>query len=201
MGRRRLAKRSPRSRREPKRAVLIATNGALTEQSYLKEIKQRARSAGLAIRVEFVNGEPDSVLRKLSSPHGDTGDYDEVWIVVDEDGHDREPLLRECVTRSSVKQSWYLVVSRPCFEVWLIAHYTRVRRYADQQDAQRHYRTLVPADLPEKELPTDFPYSAMEEAITRSHLAADEQGSAESLPPSPGTGMPHLVTRLGLVQQ
>ncbi|MGP5078455.1 RloB family protein [Brachybacterium alimentarium] len=201
MGRGLLAGRSPRSRRSSKRSLLIATNGALTEQSYLKEIKQLARDAGLAIRVEFVNGEPDSMVRKLSSPHGDTGEYDEVWIVVDEDGRDRMPLLRTCAKKSSAKQPWYLVVSRPCFEVWLIAHYARVRRYVDQQDAQHHYRSLVPSDLHEKELPRDFPYSAVAEAIDRSRLADDEQGEVDSLPPSPGTGMPHLVTRLGLVQE
>lgn len=91
------------------------------------------------------------------------------------------------------------VVSRPCFEVWLIAHYTAVRRYADQHDARRHFRELVPRDLPEKELPRDFPYGAVQEAVDRSHLPTDELGEADVLPPTPGTAMPHLVTRLGLV--
>lgn len=186
--------------RQQKTSVLIATNGALTEHVYLKEIKQRVQDSRLAIRVEFLNGETGSMLRKLSSPHGDTSSYDEVWLVVDEDGADRESLLRDCVERTTRRQRWVAVISRPCFEVWLVAHYTQVRRYMDQRDAQRHYRQLVPEGLPEKDLPKDFPYSAAGEAVLRSRLPGDELESPDILPPSPGTAMPHLLTRLGLVE-
>lgn len=196
--------RARRPRRQEKRTVLIATNGAVTEQTYLREIKQRALAAArkrderLSIRVEFVQGEPDSVIRKLSSPHGDTQSYDEVWLVVDEDGVDREDFLRDCVKAASKRQSWTGIVSRPCFEVWLIAHYEQVRRYGNQHDAQKHFRRLVPSHLGDKELPTDFPYDAIGEAIERSRLADEALGEPGSLPPSPGSAMPHLVMRLGL---
>lgn len=197
--------RGRRSRRAEKRSVLIVTNGALTERTYLQEMKRRAlaapraRQENLAIKVFFANGEPDSVIRKLSSPQGDTRDYDEVWLVVDEDGMNREYFLQECGRKSTKKQTWTGVVSRPCFEVWLVAHYQQVRRYNNQRDAQRHFRQLVPTELGGKELPEDFPYGAVADAVARSHLPGERLPGAGKLPPSPGTAMPNLMARLGLV--
>src|SRR5699024_9138642 len=96
-------------------------------------------------------------------------------------------------------QSWFGIVSRPCFEVWLIAHYEQVRRYADQKDAQTHYRRLLPEGVGAKEVPPDFPYDAVGDAVRRSHLQDTPQPPLEAPPPRPGARMPHLVRRLGLV--
>lgn len=201
------ARRSRRTPRREKHSILIVTNGAVTEQLYLNEIKrralrtQRSRDENFSIKVHFVNGETDSIIRKLRSPHGNTQGYDEVWIVVDEDGADRESFLRKCREASSRNQPWAGVVSRPCFEVWLIAHYEQVQRYSDQEDAQRHFRRLTPPGLGTKELPEDFPYSAVAAAAERSHLPGAELPGTGSLPPSPGSAMPLLIERLGLLEE
>lgn len=190
-----------RSRRQTKRTILLVTNGEVTEKRYLDELKQRARKqlSDLAITVKVIHGEPPSVLKKLSSPRSDTNAYDEVWFIFDEDGHDRSSVYLECDRRTTRKQQWYAVVSRPCFEAWLIAHYEPVRRYADQANAQVHYRNLIGTDSPTKQLPQDFPYEEAATAVHRSHLRDDSIGSATQMPPSPGSGMPHLLKRLGIV--
>ncbi|ASK65548.1 hypothetical protein CFK39_06530 [Brachybacterium avium] len=199
---RRRRRRAPRTE---KTSILLVTNGALTEKIYLEELKRRALRSeaateqNFAVKVVFINGETDTLIKKLSSPHGDTKSYDEVWLVVDEDGRDRHPFLDNCTRQTTKARSWYGVVSRPCFEVWLIAHYEQVRRYADQKDAQTHYRRLIPDALGAKEIPSDFPYDAVGDAVPRSHLDGTPQPPLEELPPMPGTGMPHLVQRLGLV--
>lgn len=193
-----------RASRTENRTLLIVTNGAVTERTYLQEMKRRAvaaakaRGEALSIRVEFINGETGSLIRKLQSPNGDTRNYDEVWIVVDEDGVDRGTFMRECRDAAAGRQVWKGIVSRPCFEVWLIAHYEQVRRYRDQRDAQMHFKRIVPPSLGDKVLPLNFPYAAAGEAIERSHLSGESLGAVGALPPSPGTAMPHLVSRLGL---
>lgn len=198
-------RRRRRASRAEKKSILLVTNGALTEKIYLEELKrralrtERAKQENFAVKVVFINGETDTLIKKLSSPHGDTKSYDEVWLVVDEDGHERTPFLGDCTRRTTKAQGWFGIVSRPCFEVWLIAHYEPVRRYANQQAAQEHYRRLIPEGLGEKEIPPGFPYDAMEDAVPRSHLNGTSQPPLEELPPLPGTGMPHLVQRLGLV--
>ncbi|MFQ6484518.1 RloB family protein [Brachybacterium epidermidis] len=194
--------RSGRPTRQAKRTILLVTNGEVTEKRYLEELKQRApaRELGIAITVKIVPGEPPSVLRKLASPKGDTSAFDEVWFVFDEDGHDRSDIFAECERRSSRRQEWHAIVSRPCFEVWLIAHYDQVRSYPDQAKAQAHYRRLVGRGAPAKQLPQAFPYEAAEAAVGRSHLPGADVGPADSMPPSPGSGMPHLLRRLGLAE-
>lgn len=200
-------RRRRRASRTEKKSILLVTNGALTEKIYLEELKrralrtERAKEENFAVKVTFINGETDTLIKKLSSPHGDTESYDEVWLVVDEDGHERTAFLGDCTRRTTKKQGWFGVVSRPCFEVWLIAHYEQVRRYANQQAAQEHYRRLIPDGLGEKEIPSDFPYEALEQAVSRSHLNGTPQPPLKDLPPVPGTGMPHLIRRLGLVPQ
>jgi hypothetical protein len=99
-----------------------------------------------------------------------------------------------------VVSGWHPVVSRPCFEVWLVAHDEPVHRYVDQADAQRHYRKLVPAGTPEKAIPKTFPYGDVADAVSRCHLPEARQARVDELPPTPGTGMPHLVKALGLVE-
>lgn len=196
--------RSRRPARLARRTILLVTNGEVTEKRYLDELKQRApaRELGLAITVKVVPGEPPSVLKKLASPRGDTSSFDEVWFVFDEDGHDRRDIYVECARRSGRRQKWYAIVSRPCFEVWLIAHYEQVRSYAEQAKAQAHLRSLIGRNVPAKQLPQNFPFEEAVAAVDRSRLpGADEEISVEALPPSPGSGMPHLLRRLGLADE
>ena len=164
-----------RKTRQPRQTILLVTNGRVTEYMYLKELGKRAQ---LSIKVKMINGEPETLVRELQNPRGDTSGYSEVWIVVD---------------ASSTQQPWYGIVSRPCFEVWLIAHYEQVHRYSSQQDAQRHFQRI--ANTATKELPQDFPYNEAVAAIERCHLPGIDENPVNELPPSPGTAMPHLVRR------
>lgn len=63
-------KRQSKVRRVSPRTLLIVTNGALTEQMYLTEVLQRLRTDGVRATVQFVNGEPDTMLRDLRRPRG-----------------------------------------------------------------------------------------------------------------------------------
>ncbi|WP_076466116.1 RloB family protein [Actinomyces mediterranea] len=185
-----------RLRRTPKTSILIVTNGERTESSYLRRLKPEARLRDdLAITIKTIHGDPKTVLSKLTSPHGDTSAYDEVWIVVDEDGADRSGFVAE-YRRRSRKGRWFAVVSRPCFEVWLIAHYEQVRNYQDQNDAQEHFRKLAPVRETDKHLPSDFPFEKHQFADRHCQLPGTSRVGAGELPPSPGTGMRHLVDRL-----
>ena len=90
------------------------------------------------------------------------------------------------------------IVSVPCFEVWLNAHYEQVRLYRDQHEAQQHYRKL--SGLSEKhckEIPADFPWGAVAEAVARCHLPTSEPPGCDTQGESPSTTMPHLLRSLG----
>ena len=121
-----------------------------------------------------------------------------MWIVVDHDGTDRRPFLAAC--RRIAQSKVIGVVSVPCFEVWLNAHYGRVRNYQNQEDAQRHYLELT--GLPAKEgksLPDDFPFDAFTRARSNSRLPGVALPELNAQGPCPSTTMPHLLKRLGLL--
>lgn len=190
-------------KRQQNRTILLVTNGAVTERRYLTELKQRGlqQLTNVSITVKVENGEPPSVMRKLWRPQSDTSAFDEVWFVFDEDGHDRSDIFATCAERTTKRQQWHAVVSRPCFEAWLVAHFGPVRRYPDQANAQAHYRELVGEEIPSKHIPQDFPYDNAAAAVKRSHLPGERIGDVTEMPPSPGSGMPHLVRRLGLIDE
>lgn len=164
--------------------------------TYLGHLKQKFKQNNVRIKVEFVNEEPLQLLHKLQSPNGDTSNYDEVWIVVDEDGKDLVLFIDHCRKLSSKKQAWYPVISRPSFEVWLIAHYEPIKNYASQNDAQKHLQQLLPHRKTEKTLPQNFPYESVSQAMLQCHLPNQTLTPLYSLPPLPGTAMPHLVEAL-----
>lgn len=182
--------------RQTNRTVLIVTNGEKTEKSYLNKLKQMHSRRGISIKVQVVRGQPKTVFQDLTNPKGDTSAYDEVWIVVDEDGIDRSAFVAQCKKQASKKQIWCALVSRPCFEVWLVAHYEQVRNYQDAKDVQSHYKRLVPAETPEKALPRNFPWQHLDDALTRCRLTNTRPCDLHELPPSPGSAMPLLVEAL-----
>lgn len=192
--------RRRRNTRPTRTTIRIITNGARTEKEYLEAIKRMVpRNAGLAITLHPERGkEPETILKELRARRGGLEDFDEVWIVVDHDGTDRVPFLQGCqeIRRSRV----YGIVSIPCFEVWLNAHYGRIPRYQDQADAQRHYRELTGGEgRTAKGLPKDFPFEQAKETARQCFLVGGSVPDVSTQGPSPSTTMPHLLRRLGLL--
>lgn len=196
-------RRPSRSSRLVRRTVLLVTNGGRTEKTYLEGLRRRVpRDAGLAIEVICQDGkEPGTILRNLVRGETDLGAYDETWIVVDHDGTDRRDFLVRCEKASKNSGGGVAgVVSVPCFEVWLNAHYEQVQNYRDQKDAQRHYERLTGlSGRNAKDLPKDFPFDRAVEAACRCHLKGVPLPEKNTQGPSPSTTMPHLLRSLGLL--
>lgn len=167
--------------------------------AYLKRLKSEARGRPVEIKVQMVQGEPTTVLRKMKAPSFDASAYDEVWVVIDEDRGDRADFVRQVANAGpKVKgvPTWRAVVSRPCFEVWLVAHYEPVRRYQDPIEAQRHFDKVSSARETEKHLPENFPFELDEKARGQCQLAGVHPRDKGLLPPSPGSHMGLLVSRV-----
>lgn len=109
--------RSHRTRREIRKTILLVTNGALTEKTYLESLKARVpRHTGPSIKVDWHDGkEPETILKRLAQHRGSIAEYDEVWIIVDHDGRDRHNFLSDCARIRPAKV--FGVISVPCFEV------------------------------------------------------------------------------------
>jgi hypothetical protein len=79
--------------------------------------------------------------------------YDSVWAVVDVDEHvdlaDAVQLAR--------RESIWLLVSNPCFELWLLYHYQDYRIDGHRQDVQSRLRRHLPGY--QKHIPEAFPFA------------------------------------------
>lgn len=65
----------------------------------MRESKRLRKS--VSMRIQPIEGDPMTFLRKVTAPKANNSDYDEIWIVVDHDGTDRTEFLRRCAKKST----------------------------------------------------------------------------------------------------
>ena len=82
-------KRRRRAQLSERRTVLLVTNGRVTENDYLQQLRQRTDRSRISVKVKVIDGDPLTVIKELSGPRSDLSEYEEVWVVVDHDGRDR----------------------------------------------------------------------------------------------------------------
>ena len=117
-------------RREPVRdstLLVIATEGTATEPRYFRTLSgpdyyRSSRVRVLVIPAEDNMSAPDHVLERLRQHADRIGlmEDDQAFLVLD---YDRwgSPKLAE-VARAGVQRNFELIVSNPCFELWLFLH-------------------------------------------------------------------------------
>jgi len=120
--RRRTAKRAQRE------TVLIDTNGKSTEKDYFNALKAMPWVQAGRIVVIFTNKAPVELVRDASRRKTEN-DFDQAWAVCDVDEFEIEKAAIEA-RRKGVG----LVLSNPCFEVWLILHLTEQTSHLDNAD-------------------------------------------------------------------
>ena len=132
-----MARRKPRQRgqlqrkgpkREPYDRVLIVCEGSKTEPSYFQALKDQYRLSTANVEV-YANGlDPSSLVNKAKSLRDDEkrrGDrYDAVYCVFDRDEHAHFNAASNQAYSAKLK----LARSWPCFEFWLLLHFTYHRR-------------------------------------------------------------------------
>jgi len=193
-------KRRRRAQLSERRTILLVTNGRVTENDYLQQLRQRTDRSRISVKVKVIDGDPLTVVKELSGPRSDLSDYKEVWVVVDHDGQDRHDFLAACRRLSSRQTVVHGVVSVPCFEVWLNAHYAHVKNYRNQADAQAHYLELTGLSKKNAKMLSDgFPWDRGGQAVARCHLPTDSLPEPDTQGPCPSTTMPHLLRGLGLL--
>jgi hypothetical protein len=139
--RRRKQGRRP-SFREPKRLWLIVCEG-LTEKHYLTGFHQRYRTAEVTLQLEIngQSGDPSNVVkvaselrdnsvREAKSQRDENLAFDAVWCIVDVNDHTQLANAIETARDRNIE----LVISDPCFELWLLLHLT------DPPGAQTRHR-------------------------------------------------------------
>ncbi|MEW9552131.1 RloB family protein [Nonomuraea sp. NPDC050783] len=155
--------------------MLIVCEGEVTEIEYFAGIRDHFRSLPVEIRdckliglgrdpaaiVGYAVRERDRKNREARSQRDAAIAYDEVWCVVDVDDH---KTLDQALTTAH-RERVDLVVSTPCFELWILYHFEEYAAACDQERVRRRLgRHIKDYD---KHLGRDFPFSRHELARER----------------------------------
>jgi len=116
--------------RIPYKKIVIAMEGAKTEPSYFLAVKDKFKSSSLAIIVlerEITDGRsaPKHVIKHLDNyvANNNLLKSDECWIVIDKDRWP-EAQIKLVAALCSKHKNYYLALSNPCFEIWLVLHFS-----------------------------------------------------------------------------
>lgn len=178
---------SPRAPRAEKLSTLIITEGTVTEVQYLEGLLQHLRSTGTKVRAAGVRGlgkDPVKLIEAAKRGTEERDRYDHVWVVLDVDEHAK---LNEALIQSA-SADIPVVVSNPCFEVWLIWHYEAMAKFVTTKDIDQILQRLTQTV---KSIPSRFPFDQHAVASQRSGNA-----SHTKIGRNPSSSMPALIAHL-----
>ena len=108
--------------RQPQRSVVLIVCEGDTEATYFSAVKASYRNkTTLNVQIKRECSDPFKLVEKAIHLNRH-GDYDRVFCVLDGDRPDRVALAR---ARIGKRDGLDLVLSTPCFELWLLLHLVR----------------------------------------------------------------------------
>ena len=111
-----------KSGHQPQRAVVLVVCEGHTEENYFSNVKTSyLNKATMNVQIRRARSDPVKLVERAIQLNK-VGDYDRVFCVLDGDKPDRVALARE---RISKRPDVDLILSMPCFEVWLLLHLVR----------------------------------------------------------------------------
>ena len=190
------------SRRTIKKTYLIVTNGAVTEPQYFQSYEFPN------LKIVHSEGSPLETMCKAVRIAGEQrkaqAKYAGVWVVVDKDNYE-ETELQEA-QKLGKQKNIDLIVSVPCFEIWLLWHLQECGSYLTTPQAQERFERALSAILPpdqvrkrkkteksRKYLPNAFPYKQWEKAKERNDKIA---GGNVNLYPNPSSPVGEILETL-----
>lgn len=135
--------KSPRSTQFPRRdggrqyrrIIRVLTEGKVTEPGYIRMLERRyldvkieidPKDTGVPLTLVHLAREYQKQNKKRNP------DYDEIWCIFDIDQH---PNIEQAIQEAR-DSGIHVVISNPCFELWLVLHYQDQTRHIDGQAVQ-----------------------------------------------------------------
>ena len=110
------------ARGQPQRKVILIVCEGQTEEAYFRTIKAHYRAPNTPnLKIVRDRSDPVRAVEKGIRANKD-GDFDHVFCVVDGDKPERTTHARK---RIGKRDGFDLILSIPCFEIWLLMHFDR----------------------------------------------------------------------------
>lgn len=187
------------------RAVLIVTEGSVTEVVYLKRLRELLRLSRDLVEVTPGKGTgPENLVkdavrlrdardREARKRTSDRVPFEEVWCVLDSEGVHREQGLRVALELAR-KEQIQVALSRHCFEFWLLLHVQYSSSdFADCDAAAAFLAQKLPG-YRKNALPMELLSGCIPDAVQNAGRLRSDHERTGSV--SPGTDVDHLVRAL-----
>ena len=119
------------------KAIVIATEGELTEPIYFEALALDERFRNPRVKITVLpttegHSAPDHVIRRLDKIRRNYRFYegDQLWLVIDKDNWDDSKLSR-IAQLVSQEEKYYLADSTARFELWLLLHHRSLDHYTE----------------------------------------------------------------------
>lgn len=129
---------------EAEKLFVLSYEGTVTEKKYFQDFRASIyfNNNGL---IEIVplkrpkdkGSDPFSVKKLLSSAKNEYGfkTTDEFWLIIDRDDWESSHKLNfdDLVTECKKEENFYLAMSNPCFEIWLVLHLKNLSEFTEEE--------------------------------------------------------------------
>ncbi len=187
--------------RDPLPLILVVCEGKVTEPRYVEEFRLAHGATTVRVKVVSPGGDPlalvekaielrENSVREARRAGDDNLRYDEAWCVFDVDDHQR---LKEARRRAEAK-GIRLSVSNPCFELWLILHFTDHSAHMTSQQASRKLSKHLPQY--DKHIRYDELAAGYTDAVSRARRLDQHHADLGKDGGNPSTGMHRLTERI-----
>lgn len=178
--------------RASRQRLLVVCGAKVTEQDYMQGLKSSAKNPAVSVKIVEHPKAPSQVVSyaaKLLEKAGE--EYDETWCVLDVD----EFKDIDQAVADAARMKIEVALSNPCFELWLLLHFTDHRRHAPSYDCLvPHLAKHVPGGYSKTDLDFRRYEDSWPEAVRRAKALAPEGNEPEL---NPSTGMWRLALAVG----
>lgn len=130
---------------KPPKKFVIFSEGKNTEPEYFEALANGIPKTLIDLIIVKAAGAPKTIGKKalerkksIKKDRNSFEENDEVWVVFDRDEHDA---VKETIDNLS-SQDVGVAFSNPCFEVWLILHYTDFDKSIGRHDVQKELEAI-----------------------------------------------------------
>jgi len=122
-----------RAKKAPYDVVLIVCEGGKTEPNYFSELIKAFRLNNANIRILGRGSDPLSIVKFAIETFRQEQEFDRVYCVFDRDRHTTYDTALDRVRRTRLGRGSriFAIPSVPCFEFWLLLHFTYTTRPFD----------------------------------------------------------------------
>lgn len=122
---------------------VIATEGEVTEKIYFSGVFGRKNIRMPVLNTKKGNSSPDRVLKRLNQYRRENNaSPNELWLVIDRDSWKQETL--EKIAKECRAKGYNLLISNPCFELWLLLHQEKPKNPSLGKDCEKELKKLIP---------------------------------------------------------